>query len=71
MKIIDRLRVINMYVAAFAILFVLQKLTLGFIPGIQHVMVFGGFYFSEVLFALVAVVFIALFVRAELPKSHK
>lgn len=69
MAILNRIRVINMYVLAFALIFLLQKYTLGFIPGFKDIVVFNKFYLHEIIFVLTSLVFVILFVRAGVPKS--
>ena len=67
--VINRVRTINMYILAFALLFVLQKYTFGLIPGFKNIIVFGKFYLHELIFIFTSVVFIILFVNAGVSKK--
>lgn len=69
MKILDKIKIVNMYILIFSLLFVLQKYTLGLIPQIKDLVVFERFYFHELFFTFNAVLFIILFVRAGIPKK--
>lgn len=70
MKILDRIRVINMYILIFSLLFVLQKYTIGLIPQIKNVTLFNGLYFYEIFFAFNSVLFILLCVKVGKPRRN-
>lgn len=70
MKILDKAKVINMYILIFSLLFILQKYTLGFIPHLKEIVIFNKLYLYEILFAAIAIIFILLFVRAGVPKKN-
>lgn len=66
---LNRFRTVNMYVLAFAVLFMLQKYTIGFIPHLREIVVFERFYFYELLFAFTSLIICILFVKAGPPDS--
>jgi len=70
-KLLNVIRVINMYLVAFSLLFILQKYTLGKIPHLKVITIFNKFYLYEVLFAINAIIFIKLFVKVGIPKNIK
>jgi len=69
-KLLDKVRIINMYMLIFTLLFILQKYTIGLIPHIEQITLFNKFYFYEILFAFNAVIFIRLFVKVGTPKRY-
>jgi len=69
MMVINRVRTINVYILAFALLFILQKYTFGLMPGFRDIVVFGRFYLHELLFIFTSVLFIIFFVRAGVSKK--
>jgi len=68
MSVLDRIRIANMYILTFALLFLLQKYTLGLIPGFNDIVVFNKFYLHELVFVCTSIIFIRLFIRAGVPK---
>jgi hypothetical protein len=70
MKIIDRIKIINMYILIFSLLFILQKYTIGLIPQFKSITFFGKFYLYEIIFALNTVFIIKFFVKVDLPKKN-
>jgi hypothetical protein len=70
-KLLNIIRVVNMYVVVFSLLFILQKYTLGNIPHLKAIIVFNKFHLYEVLFAINALIFIKLFVKIGIPKNIK
>jgi hypothetical protein len=69
MKILDVIRVANMYILTFSLLFIFQKYTIGFIPYLREIILFNKFYFYEILFTINAVIIIKLFVKIGVPKN--
>lgn len=70
-KLLNVIRVINMYIVIFSLLFILQKYTLGDIPHLKAITIFNKLYFYEILFAVNSIVFIKLFVKVGIPKNNK
>lgn len=66
-KAVDRISIINSYILVFCILFVVQKYTIGMIPGFRQLTLFGLVYLHEVIFAIVAVFVISRFVKIGAP----
>lgn len=69
MKLLDRIRVINMYILIFSSLFILQKYTIGLIPRMKEIILFNEFYLYEIIFAINAAIFIKLFIKIGIPKN--
>lgn len=57
----------NAYALVFAVLFLLQKYTIGLIPGFEDFTVFGLFYLQDLIFIVTSILFILLFIRADVP----
>lgn len=70
MKLLDKIRVVNIYVLIFSSLFILQKYTLGLIPHLKEITFFNQIYFYEIFFTLNAIVFIVLFIKVEIPRKN-
>lgn len=65
-----RLHLGILYLFAFSLLFVIQKYTLGYIPGLKSIVIFNRFYFYELLFAVNAILVIKFFIKIELPSRY-
>ena len=66
---LNKIRIVNTYVLVFAVLFLLQKYTLGFIPGFKAITVFRLFYLQDFVFIASSILFIAVFVTVDTPKK--
>lgn len=60
-----------LYVFVFSLLFIMQKYTLGYIPGFKSIVIFNKFYFYELLFAINAILIIKFFIKIDLPSKPR
>lgn len=70
MKLINLIRIVNMYILIFSLLFIFQKYTIGFIPYFKEIILFNKFYFYEIIFTVNAIIFMMLFVKISPPKNN-
>lgn len=66
-KILHIISAVSSYVSIFMILFLVQKYTIGLIPGVKNVIVFHKFYLYEIVFSLVAIWFIKRYITIYTP----
>ena len=65
-----RLHLCFLYVFVFSFLFILQKYTIGYIPGLRNIIIFDNLYFYKLLFAINAILIIKYFIKIELPSRY-
>ena len=68
-KVLNRFRKMNTYILVFAILFLLQKYTIGLFPGFKNLIILDVFSLQDLVFVVSSLLFILLFVRADIPKK--
>lgn len=66
---LNKVRIVNAYILVFAVLFFLQKYTIGLIPGFGDVLAFSRFYLQDLVFIITSLLFIIFFVRADVPRN--
>jgi hypothetical protein len=70
MNMIDRIKILNMYILIFSLLFIIQKYTIGLISQFKSITLFHKYYLYEIIFALNAVLIIKFFVKINLSKKN-
>jgi hypothetical protein len=68
-KIMDVVAVYNLYVLAFCVLFLIQEYTIGQIPWVRNLTLFGKVYVHDLIFAIFSIIVIAKYIRAY-PPTH-
>lgn len=66
---LNKVRIINAYILVFAALFLLQKYTIGLILKFGDITVLDTFYLQDLIFVVTSILFILLFVRADVPRK--
>ena len=67
----QKLHLCILYIFVFSLLFVVQKYTIGFIPGLKDLILFNKVHFYEMFFAANAIIIIKYFVKIELPPRYR
>ena len=65
--VLDYISKTNTYILAFSILFLLQKYTIGFMFGLNNIIIFDKVHFYEMLFALSSVLVIKRYIKVSSP----
>jgi len=67
----DKIRVLSLNVFVFFILFIIQKYTIGLIPGIRNIIIFNKFYFHEILFSIISIIIIKFYIKVDIPDNNQ
>lgn len=67
-KVLDGIAVVNLYVLAFCILFLIQEYTIGQIPWLRSLTLFNKVYTHDILFSAISIAIIVRYVRAYPPE---